>query len=268
MLDKEKIQFFHENGYQIFRNIIAIDIIEKVNFFLSSYISDELKKACKEIGCNNENEIVSYITKLAEVNDPRVNNLTKATRDTLSGHFSLATRLSSQLLNIATNQSIRSVLDQILVSNKLFLHLPPMARFVLPGNDYAGVPAHQDISYNKHITDFVTVWVPLVNIDELCGGVTVYHGSGNSSEIPIASGRKYFWLKGVSVDSFTPQHFNMKVGDILLLNKRIVHASEANRSERIRISIDFRVFNEQAVSEKHHMNLQTREVISPMECQG
>ena len=57
------------------------------------------------------------------------------------------------------------------------MHMPPTARFILPGNSAAAVPPHQDVSYNHHLTDFITAWVPFHPIDEESGGVAVFSGS-------------------------------------------------------------------------------------------
>jgi hypothetical protein len=101
-----------------------------------------------------------------------VESLTKTTHDTLTGHFPLEVRLSENLWKIPYSESFYSIIKTILRSENVFMHMPPTARFVLPGNVYAGVPPHQDISYNKHMTDFITVWVPLVDIDEEGAGRT------------------------------------------------------------------------------------------------
>lgn len=56
----------------------------------------------------------------------------------------------------------------------------------------------------------------------------------------------------------------MKPGDILLLNPNVLHASRPNTSERIRISIDFRFFGKNGNSSKHHLNLNTNELLEPL----
>lgn len=180
-----------------------------------------------------------------------------------SGHFDLNTRLDPRLWAIPRLPALQALLREVLDSGALFLHLPPAARFVLPGNLEAGVPPHQDLSYNRHLSDFVTVWVPLVDIDDACGGVAVYPGSAAPCEIAVPRDPQGHWLRGVSTQGYEALHCKLRVGDVLLLSKWIIHSSMPNHSSRTRLSIDYRFFGEQDSSTKHHLDLQSGVVIAP-----
>ena len=52
--------------------------------------------------------------------------------------------------------------------DRYYVHYPPMIRFKLADAPSSIVPVHQDIAYNRHLSDFITVWVPLVDIDDEC----------------------------------------------------------------------------------------------------
>jgi ectoine hydroxylase-related dioxygenase (phytanoyl-CoA dioxygenase family) len=112
------------------------------------------------------------------------------------------------------------------------------------------------------MTAFVTLWVPLVETDEECGGVGVYEGTGRSPEHSVGQDR--FWLQPVAAEG-RPVHHAMSRGDALLLNRWIVHQSMPNRSARTRLSIDFRFFGEHDSSTKHYLDLQRRVVVPPPE---
>lgn len=251
---------FNEFGFQVFQKVIPEEIILEIITFLAERIKASVSAAKDEIGCSLDSDFIEAIANISNGRRGGVESLTKTTRDTLTGHFPLEVRLSENLWKIPYSESFYSIIKTILRSENVFMHMPPTARFVLPGNVYAGVPPHQDISYNKHMTDFITVWVPLVDIDEECGGVTVYEGSGQDEEHPVESFSSEFWKRGVSVDSYKPTHCKMNVGDILILNKRIIHGSRSNQSNRTRISIDFRFFGEGSRSDKHYLDMQQRKV--------
>ena len=236
------------------------DELGEVRRFLESRIADEVAAACAEVDCGDPADLVSHIGRLAQGGGA---GLTKATRDTLSGHFSLATRLSKDLWRVPRSPRLRTLLQTVLRAQGLCMHMPPTSRFVLPGNTYAGVPAHQDISYNRHMSDFATVWVPFVDIDEACGGVKVYRGSGVAVERLASEEKDQFWLKGAPTEGFDPIHCVMQVGDALLLNRWIVHESMPNRSTRTRISTDFRFFAERERSSKHYLDMQQWKVFAP-----
>ena len=143
------------------------------------------------------------------------------------------------------------------------MHMPPTARYILPGNVHAGVPPHQDISYNKHMSNFVTIWVPLVDIDDECGGVTMYEGSGQASEYSVEQESSDFWQQGVPTEGFRSVHCAMKAGSVLALNKWVIHGSTANRSSNIRTSIDFRFFGASDRSSKHYLDIKRHYVVKP-----
>lgn len=113
----------------------------------------------------------------------------------------------------------------------------------LPGkmpDPFAG--RHQDGVFNAGI-DFVTCWVPLMDIDETVGGLAVVPGAHNQSfydqkpgELPgqagaIAAGRipDELWVRP-----------DFKAGDILMFHAMTPHAGLGNLSDRFRLSIDVR----------------------------
>lgn len=234
---------FLATGYRVCPQILDRDVLRTVRTFLEERIASEMATA----------------DGLEGAGQPDV----KAARDTRSGHFSLQTRLDPRLRAIPGMPALRAALRDALGSEDLYLHLPPAARFILPGNNAAGVPAHQDLGYNRHMSDFVTAWVPLVDIDDECGGVVVYEGSSSPCEIATAADPQGYWLKGLSTEGYTPVHCKLKVGDVLLMSKWIIHASMPNRSSRTRLSIDFRFFGGEDSSSKHYLNMQSGKVIEP-----
>ena len=254
---------FATDGYQILRDVVDLSVIDGVRDFLNSRIAPELALAAQAIGCTDVLQIFAAArTMVNKTGRDSVDALSKEVKDTLTGHFSLRTRLSKELWDIPREPRLRAAISEVLGSEHLFLHMPPTARFVLPRSEFTGVPAHQDVSYNKHMSDFVTVWVPLVPIDEYCGGVTVYRGSAFAPEVEVTHGQS-LWREPVSVHGYAPEHCAMNPGDALLLNKWIIHAATPNRSERTRLSIDFRFFGASDGSTKHYLDLQQWRVIPP-----
>ena len=255
--------FFHEHGYQIFEDILPIDLIDEIRSLLEMDALRSLAFARNEIGCNNAAMVGAPIDAITREVTSSSGTFSKTTRDVLSGHISLETRLSADLRRIPNHSNIQVIAKALLDSEKLFMHMPPTARFILPGNFHAAVPAHQDLSYNTHLSNFVVIWVPLVDIDDDCGGVLVYHGSGFEPERPVTKDAKYFWQSGVPAENFEPIHCKIKRGGVLALNKWVIHASMANKSDYTRYSIDHRFFGESDVSSKHFFDFQTNQIIAP-----
>lgn len=187
-------------------------------------------------------------------------------RHVLLGHFPLPVRLSEALWQIPLALAAQPLLRALIGTTKLFVHMPPTARFVLPGNVKAAVPAHQDVTYNKHLGPFCVVWVPLVDIDRACGGMAVYPRTQGRGElfagdtVAPADG----WIPGVEVAGFERvELYPLAPGDVVVMGNETVHASMANLSPRIRLSVDFRFFGEASRSSKHYLDLAERRVVAP-----
>src|SRR5262245_3505512 len=168
-------------------------------------------------------------------------------RHVLLGHFPLPVRLGEALWAIPLHLSNNSIPHDLLKAQRLFVHMPPAARFVLPGNSKAAVPAHQDVSYNKHLGSFCVVWVPLVEIDERCGGMAVFpqtQGLGELFEgesVAATDG----WIPPIKTAGFERVELRpLSPGDIVVMGNETVHESLPNTSDWIRVSIDFRFFGE------------------------
>ena len=187
-------------------------------------------------------------------------------RHVLLGHFPLPVRLSQALWQIPIALAERPLLRALLETAKLFVHMPPTARFVLPGNVTAAVPPHQDVTYNKHLGPFCVVWVPLVEIDRACGGMAVYprtQGRGElfaGDKVAPADG----WIPAVDVGGLSRvELYPLAPGDVVVMGNETVHESMPNLSPRTRLSVDFRFFGDNSRSSKHYLDLAERRVVAP-----
>lgn len=121
-------------------------------------------------------------------------------------------------------------------------------------------PAHQD-GYHFPVS-FVTVWVPLMDIDLATGGLTIRQGSHREGlqqhwwQGPVYLGipedaeeqSRFAELGGVAVAgdvSPTAQkktwlRSDYRAGDALIFHSRMVHRGVSNRTDQLRISADLR----------------------------
>ena len=249
---------YRENGYVVVRDFFPRPLVEDYLKFLQEVLRDEVLPMFARAGLafetpNLAERIVALIAQGA-VADASV-------RQVLLGHFPLSARLSRRIEPIARHLGRSALMREVVGSGPLFMHMPPMARFVPPRYVPAAVPAHQDMSYNSHLSDFVTVWAPLVPIDHECGGLVVFEGS-HHGPIQAVAGDASGWLRPVATDGYPPRQLvDMDIGDVVILSPTVVHASAPNVSSRIRISMDLRIFSAHARSTKHYMNLDTLEII-------
>jgi phytanoyl-CoA hydroxylase len=138
------------------------------------------------------------------------------------------------------------------IVNALEPHLGPHISFngdyhlrpKMPDSELTAFPLHQDSQYYGKLSQhahIITVWIPLVDVDEVNGCLYLIPGS-NSWEL-IGSARD----KNQNMRSFedveargTPVPVPMKLGDILLFSNMTFHGSKVNRREDVRWSIDIR----------------------------
>jgi len=256
------LSHFKENGYQVLKGVIPSEDISSLGEFLAAESRTALASIRHEVPCADDPaEVVAFIKRVHD-DDQAFRRLSQRTRDIISGHFGVETRLSPRLLAVPRIEALRAVLHEVFPGQGLRMHMPPMARFVLPGNAYAGVPPHQDISYNKHLGEFAVVWVPFCKIDSRCGGVVIHKGSGNLDEQLTEFDRK-LWLPAIHDLGLEKVHFELNPGDALLFNSRVIHESKANVSDRVRYSCDFRFFSAATASSKHYLDLSTWKVVEP-----
>jgi Phytanoyl-CoA dioxygenase (PhyH) len=262
LLPHSAISPFREKGYQLFTNIIPADIVALLHRVLASEV-DKILVHLGRVGVAPDmataaRDIVDLLSS------PAAAELDQPTRVLMTGHFPTELRLSETFWEIPRIRALQDILQAALGSERLCMHMPPMARFILPNNSQAGVPAHQDASYNHHLNDFVTVWIPLVEIDEQCGGVTIYEGRKDGVIPATRLVQNGVWIEGVSVQGLTAVNcVPMSPGDILIFNPYVVHGSMPNLSGRIRFSIDCRFFASCAQTSKHYLDMTTWSVVAP-----
>ncbi len=253
---------FREKGYQIFHNVIPSELVDTLHRLLASEVAGILARL-SQIGVKPDIATAAHDIGMW-LGSPRANQLDQETRVLMTGHFPTELRLSKIFWDIPRTPALQDILKTALGSDRLRMHMPPMARYILPNNLEAGVPAHQDASYNDHMNGFVTAWMPLVAIDEQCGGVTIFEGRKDGVIPAPKRVQNGVWTEAVSVDGLRPVNcVPMAPGDILIFNPYIVHASMPNLSDRIRFSVDCRFFGSDAETSKHYLDMTTWSVVTP-----
>jgi hypothetical protein len=116
---------------------------------------------------------------------------------------------------------------------------PPLA----PGTNAETFAArHQDGIYNYGI-DFVTCWVPLMDIDDEVGGLAVVPGSHKGSLYPPDVFKDPSKRIGIPPDAIPDSAWrrpDYKAGDVLMFHSMTAHAGLPNRSNKLRLSMDIR----------------------------
>ena len=103
-------------------------------------------------------------------------------------------------------------------------------------------PLHQDCLYYGKLSQhahIITVWIPLVDVDEANGYLYVIPGSHNWELIDSTRYKNQNMRSFVNVEEQgTPISLPMKVGEILIFSNMTFHGSKVNQSEAARWSVD------------------------------
>jgi len=259
----EVARIFREEGLVAVSGVLPEPVIRATSSFLAAAL-DEISElfARYEISLRDP-DAGMQVERLLNAD---ATNVPAEDRHVLLGHFPLAVRLNEALWQVPLCLADQPFLYEFLGAKRLFVHMPPTARFVLPGNTKAAVPAHQDITYNKHLGPFCVVWVPLVEIDRSCGGVAVFPRTQGRGELfhgqMIAPSDG--WIPAIDTSKLERVELQpLAPGDIVIMGNETVHESMPNRSPRIRLSIDFRFFGDNSRSSKHYLDLVHRRVVAP-----
>jgi hypothetical protein len=259
-------QVFDREGILIVKHLLPAQVVDTVREFLRRALA-EVDQALRRYGLAIDDGDAA--ARLATLMESSPAELTERDRHLFLGHFPLDVRLGEPLRAIPRFLNAHPLLFELLAARKLYAHMPPTARYVLPHCSLARVPLHQDVSYNRHMGEFCVVWVPLVPIDFACGGMAAYARTHNAPEMVAERQRAASdgWLppieaglpKGAERVVLAP----LEPGDIVVLGQRTMHESMPNDSDRLRLSCDFRFFGERSHSSKHYLDIAADTVVAP-----
>lgn len=256
------IHHYKTQGFAHFKQLIPTSLTTDIKMFLVNEF-EKLNRHCKQ----------SYGVALTDANsvaNAYQGNLAaraQAERFLFSGVYPTDVRLHPNVEQILHCKPLQELSKHLLNCDTLFAHVPVMSRYITPHSQTSAVPPHKDNQYNSHLTNFVTVWIPLVNIDSLCGGVNFYPNEDSSVKAPTKTKKQddNYWHEPINVSQLPCVSPHLSVGDVLIFDPNIIHGSAPNNAEHIRYSLDIRLFSERDSSSKYCINLTTGERISPVE---
>ena len=150
---------------------------------------------------------------------------------------------SPELYDLVRCGAILDALEPLLGPEVSFngdYHLRPK----LPDSTYTAFPLHQDSQYygpeTGHIL-VITIWIPLIDVDEENGCLWVIPVSHRWGLLPGARRADQNMVSFEDVERRgTPVPLPMRCGDILAFHNLTFHASKVNRTDQVRWSVDVR----------------------------
>ena len=159
--------------------------------------------------------------------------------------------LCQGLYDVICHPAITEILEPILDRDFGFngdYHLRPK----LPNSSYTAFPWHQDSQYygreSQH-AKIITVWIPLVDVDQQNGCLQVLPGSWEWGLLHGERGADQNMRTAENVERRgTPVSLPMRKGDLFLFSNLTFHKSTLNLTDAVRWSVDIRYSR---VIEKH-----------------
>ncbi len=244
-------QLFDKTGFHLEPSILDHDLIMSTREFLNSR-RQRLHELFEEWVGSRVADSTSYAWHQQRLSAYDSRAIPKDHRHFLTGEFDLETRLHPNLTRLLSTERCRDFVCSFLRVDRYYVHYPPMIRFKLADAPSSIVPVHQDIVYNRHLTDFITVWVPLVDIDDECGGIIVYEGSHLADVVEHEGSGAWAHRAASDLSKYPSHHVIMNAGDLLLFPPTLLHESAPHYSSRIRYSVDFRVFRHESETMKSY----------------
>ncbi len=134
-------------------------------------------------------------------------------------------------------------LMKALLGETAFPHPLSIARLVFPDSQLWSTPPHQDFNNNQGTEQLFACWLPLSDCPTQMGALSILEGSHRLGLLPLkyslgaghrqadlsAQARELQWVSG-----------DFKLGDAIAFHSLTVHRALENRTERMRLSVDYR----------------------------
>ena len=245
LLTTEQRQIFEEQGYLLIRGVLDEPDFAPIHQIISSAIDHRAKELYDKGKISSLYEDLSFYHRLTQI-------LRESQGGPLLGWNWNKEVFSREVYELLTHPKILDIVGS-LIGPEITVNGDYWIRFKMPTGGDSVFPWHQDsIYYNGNVdpdqkvtpseeSQILTVWIPMVDVDERNGCLQVISGSHKQGLRPAHRDENRRLVPVEAVESCGEvQNMRMKVGDILVFGNLTFHRSLANTSEGIRWSIDLR----------------------------
>ena len=245
MLSTQQRQAFEAQGYLLVRQVLEAQVFDPLRSVAMSAINQYAKSLYDQGQISDLHKNLSFYKRL-----------TKISRQSQTGpllHWNWNKQIFGQeVYQLITHSAILDIVASLL-GPEITANGDYWLRFKMPTGDDSVFPWHQDsIYYNGNAnpdqsvvlserSQILTVWIPMVDVDEKNGCLQIIPGShkrglrpaqrdGNGRQVPIEDVETWADIKNIK----------MKVDDVCVFGNLTFHRSLANISDEIRWSIDLR----------------------------
>jgi hypothetical protein len=136
---------FEAEGYLHVQRVLSPTLVQQLaELCYGQYdgLSDTFQ-AATGVALSDASAVRTYAADL-EAHPDKVAAMPVDIRDILRGQFPQSVRTRDELLGLTGESALLAILNDLLGTDQLRLHFPPMVRFKTPAQDHVNVPLHQD----------------------------------------------------------------------------------------------------------------------------
>ena len=224
---------FDKDGYLVVRGALPDSVLQPIRDLIDRNVDAHARELQAKGAIESVHADASFGRRLALLY-----------RDSESRMRSWNTFLfSPELYALVRHEAILDALQPLLGEEISFngdYHLRPK----MPGSTFTAFPLHQDSQYYGSETGrilVISVWIPLVDVDEHNGCLWLIPGSHQWGLLPGARRADQNMVSFEDVEQRgTPVPEPMRCGDLLAFHNLTFHGSKMNRSDSVRWSADVR----------------------------
>ena len=245
LLTTEQRQAFDEQGYLIVRRVLDEGDFDPLRRVISSAIDHRAKELHDQGKISSLYEDLSFYHRLTRIQR-------ESQKGPLLGWNWNKEVFSREVYELITHPKILDIVAS-LIGPEITVNGDYWIRFKMPTGGESVFPWHQDsIYYNGNVdpgeqvalseeSQILTVWIPMVDVDERNGCLQIIPGSHKRGLRPSRRDENRRLVPVEDVESWSEvQNVCMQVGDVLAFGNLTFHRSLENTSEDIRWSIDLR----------------------------
>ena len=245
MLSTQQRQAFEAQGYLLVRQVLEAQVFDPLRSVAMSAINQYAKSLYDQGQISDLHKNLSFYKRL-----------TKISRQSQTGpllHWNWNKQIFGQeVYQLITHSAILDIVASLL-GPEITANGDYWLRFKMPTGDDSVFPWHQDsIYYNgnanpdqsvvlSECSQILTVWIPMVDVDEKNGCLQIIPGSHKRGLRPAQRDEDGRQVPIEDVETWADvKNIKMKVGDVCVFGNLTFHRSLANISDEIRWSIDLR----------------------------
>lgn len=240
MLSRDQLTTFEQDGFLVVRQRLDDDVLQPVRRVIAHFVDEKIRAYHAAGQIQNPHMEAPFEKRWAIV--CRENGLQTGTEAIVNwGRRDL---LDPAVYDLYTFGPLTDVVASLL-GPELKANGDYWVRPKIPADPSTTVAWHQDSFYFGGSTApkfrVLTVWVPLVDVDEQNGCLRVVRGSHRHGAIAWRKNKQGQREPIEDVTRYgTPVGVPMLVGDVLIFNNLTLHASGDNTTDQVRWSIELR----------------------------